>query len=445
MEQLNPTPAPPITLPISNIPPQSPQVSSNPPEKSKGILIAIVAIFAVVITAVVCYLVFNPKSPSDSSISDQSPSSEPNLTNSSSFQVIENSQDKLVYLRSPSLDKPTEKEVWLYDVQTGAEDKLDIANVYLAYKHLNSSKLFYIIGDGQGVVHEVDLSQGTDVSHTLIKHPDPTAKTSIIINSIADISDSGRFMMFGASFFTDCPPRSPLPSGFEGGFGPCQPDESVDTPSGNYLYDFESKKATPLIDMFRVSRWDEAGRKLYYVTNSQTKVLDLEAKTVGMIDSTSSFGYFTYPLLKSKQLVKFDGTTEKGVRLFLTDSQSQELGEIEGFSPWAILQPFITSSPDEKNIVYVKTANNPEGMRPNFLRAYNIDSKKNLDITPTNISTTYSIYAAWLDNTTLITTELVSDKANYANSKKNLVKINVDTGELTPLTTHGKVFLFNMQ
>jgi hypothetical protein len=351
----------------------------------------------------------------------------------------------LAYLRDPNSEVMGDNETYLIDVNTGAETKLDLKNVINVYKHLNSTKIYYFTGENDGAIHIYDLETGTNSTYKLLSHPQDSVKESISINSIDDISPSGNYLIFQASFYEDCPPMSPLPSGFEGGFGPCMPDESIEYPSGNYLFDMVAAKARPLTELFRVSRWDEAGHKLYYITDNSTKALDLTSNTISLFDNTSLFGYFAYPLLKSDTYVKLEGSTEKGVRIFLTNADRKELGEIEGETPWAILQPFIQSSPDEKSIIYVKTELDSQSFRHNFLYKYDLDKKTSMALTPTDKNTNYSTALTWLDDHTFIATEQLVNNKDYAKPNKNLVKIDIQTGELTTLTTHSNVYQFNIQ
>lgn len=447
MESNTPVTAQPTPVPI--VTPEPPVVVTLPPtlpsKKPSPLLISILVILVIAAAAIFAFMSYTKSAPDKAANPSTSTpvANEPVL--SSTLPVIENSETKLAYLRDPNTEVMGDNETYLIDVNTLTETKLDLKKVLNVYKHLNSSKLYYFTGENDGSIHIYDLKLGTNSTYKLLSHPLDSVKESISINSIDDISPSGNYLIFQASFYEDCPPMSPLPSGFEGGFGPCMPDESIEYPSGNYLFDMQAGKATPLTELFRVSRWDEAGHKLYYITDSTTKALDLTSNTISLFDNTSLFGYFVYPLLKSNTYVKLEGSTEKGVRIFLTNADRKELGDIESEKPWAILQPFIQSSPDEKNIIYVKTELDSQSFRHNYLYKYDLDKKVSTALTPTDKNTNYSTALTWLDDHTFITTEQLVNPKDYTKPNRNLVKIDINSGELTPLTTHSNVYQFNIQ
>lgn len=446
MEPNTPVTPQPVPNPIIPTPPPvTATLTPVAPSKKSPLLLLLLVILAISAAAVFAFMSYSKSNPSQTA----SPSTSTPVANepvlSSPLPVIENSETKLAYLRDPNTEVMGDNETYLIDVNTLVETKLDLKNVLNVYKHINSTKLYYFTGENDGSIRVYDLKLGTNSTFKLLSHPLDSVRESISINSIDSISPSGNYLVFQAGFYEDCPSMAPFPSGFEGGYGPCMPDESLDYPTGNYLFDVKASKATPLIELFRVSRWDEAGHKLYYITDSTTKALDLTSNTISLFDNTSLFGYFVYPLLKSDTYVKLEGSTEKGVRIFLTNADRKELGDIESEKPWAILQPFIQSSPNEKNIIYVKTELDSQSFRHNYLYKYDLDKKVSTALTPTDKNTNYSTALTWLDDHTFITTEQLVNPKDYTKPNRNLVKIDINSGELIPLTTHSNVYQFNIQ
>lgn len=443
-----PTPPLPSSPPVSPTSPAEPLVI-QPKPKRFPLIPVILALLVIGIASYFGYryFLFRPLPAMPNSSSSSSAPSSP-LPPVSAYEPVANTENKLVYLRDPDPNKVYDYQAWLIDPKTGEEEQLPITNLSQAHKFLGSTKLFYLPFGQEGEFRILDLKTGEETSYNLITHPNPEVIENVTLNSIIDISPDGKWLVFQVGFNLVCPSPSPFPSGFEGGFGPCQPDENLSTPSGNYLYDFTKRETTPLTELFRVSRWDISNHKLYYITENTTKALDLTNKTTTYVDSTSNFGYFSYPLFSSKRIVKFEATTGNSGepafgKIFLLNLNNQETTPIDSADDWAILQPFITSSPDETDLLYVRTTIQADSIRRSYLRRFNLVNNTSTLLTPEDSNLSYSIYGTWLDNHTFITSVDTVETENYTNVNNYLVKIDLTTGEITRLTPHDKVYRFN--
>lgn len=452
MEPSVPPTQPPIP-PVTEAPTLPPVVPA-PPKSHLGLLISVLVILALVVVGYFAYPYLSsiyPKSPVSSPGSIATPS--PTLAPISAYPPVENAQNSLVYIRMPNPKQPSQLQAWLIDPATGKEQVLSLKNFAEVYKYYGSSQLFYKpIGD-KGEFRILDLTTGTEQSYILITHPDPSVREGVNVNNISEISPDGKYLVFQASFDLPCPSPSPFPSGFERGFGPCGPDESLEAPTGYYLYDFSARKSTYLGGaQIRVSRWDPSSLKLYYIDYGQgntTKALDLTTKTITFVDSTPNFGYFTYPLLLSHQLIRQEGATgTSGTPAFskisLLDLNTQKSTDIDNTTDWVIIQPFIFSSPDDQNIIYVRTGLVGDGIRRFSLYRYSLADKKSTDLTPGDNTANYSVYADWIDSHTFVTS-VNTIKTPYSNASNYLVKIDVTTGKITRLTPQDIVYRFNTQ
>jgi hypothetical protein len=354
-----------------------------------------------------------------------------------------------VYLRSQSSETQTIFEAWLIDPSSGAEEQLPINNFTQAYKRYGSTKLWYRpIGDA-GEYRLLDLATGIEESHALITHPDPNAGESMNIQELNAISPDNKYLVFSVDFFVPCPSPSPLPSGFQGGWGPCQPDESLTTPSGNYIYNVERREATHVGDLYRVTGWDMVKRKLYYITEGATKAMDLDTNLVATTDTTPYFGYITHPLMVSNAIVKLEAATGNGGeaafgKIYLFNLATQKVTPIDSAPGWAILQPFITASPDERYILYNKGVT-VEGIHRNAIYLYDTKTATQSRLTPEDNSVAYRVHGTWTDDKTYITSVDTIEETSYTNNNNYLVKIDIPTGTVTRLTPHDKVYSFNTQ
>lgn len=376
----------------------------------------------------------------------------PVATTLSEFDPIESAAETLVYISDNDPDAYGGEEVWLINPHTQEQTQVLLDKVVMAYKHYGSPELYYTVTNDRGEYHVLNLETGKDTVYDLLDHTDPSVSVSISVNSINQISPDGKYLVFEAGFYTVCPSPSPFPSGFEGGFGPCGPEESLETPSGYYLYDFAKQKATHLGGLSRVTRWDLDQHKLYVVdstSGSHTKVIDLVTKSVTIIDSTQHFGYFLYPLLASDQLVKFEGGTGDGGtspfgKIFLLKTGELPGKTIDESPTWTDIQPFITSSPDDKTVLYRRSVN-VDGIHHNSIYRYDLDSGEASRLSKDQPYLGYNIYVTWINDYTLVTSVDPIEKDLYNGYNQYLVKIDLKTGEETRLTTNSNIQRFNSQ
>lgn len=367
---------------------------------------------------------------------------------------VDQADKKLAYTRIPDPNKPAEHEVWIIDPVSGEEEMLELKGAASAFKHYGNSKLFYKkVNDEQGTVHILDLSTGVDRAVTPSTHPDPTVLESVSIQSVADISPDGKYFTYIVGFYLICPSPSPFPSGFEGGFGPCQPEENLESPSGYYVYDVEADKSQFIGPLDRVSRWDTAKGQLYYVSYEpyrNTKALDLKSKTITQVDTTEHFGYFTYPLLSKNLLIKNEaGTGESGTsdksfaEMQVVDRATMKSEVFDSVDEWAVIQPFITSSEDDRYVLYIRDTN-INGLHRSAIYKYDVETKKVDRLTPEDNSVSYSLQGSWIDSKTFVTAVDPIEETDFNGTNKNLVRIDVGTGKIDRLTTHNMVSYFGL-
>lgn len=376
-------------------------------------------------------------------------SSQPALTAYSRVLPLDqiDPSDSLVYLRDPDSATTQDLEAWLLDPGSGREKKLDLPALAEAYKYYGNPVLYYKPMEGEGIYRILNLETGQETTLKLITHPDPVAIENVRIQDLREISPDGRYFVFMADFFTICPSPSPFPSGFEGGFGPCQPEASLETPFGYYVYDVLNQKATFLAEYIRVSRWDTANRKLYYVEGSATKLLDLNNLTESTVDASPHFGYFTYPLLAKNKLLKNEaGTGNSGEaafgRLTLVNLADQSSVPIDSVDAWAVLQPFMTATPAEDLALYIRTTN-ITGLHRDAIYRYPVDGGSPARVTPADDSLSFNLRGDWLSQDTYVVMATKITGTDVSQFERYLVKINVRSGELTRLTPHRLVFSFN--
>ncbi len=440
-----------------NLPVTSPVVSPNnspssPSSSWKGIIFGLFLIVCASIGAIY-FLSSNNSVEQNGSLGANSTSSPtPKSTQLQNFIPVESASDTLVYISDNDLEQVGNEEVWLINPNTKKETKLPINDIAFAFKYFGQAKLFYSVTNDRGEYHGLDLSTGEDFVYDLLDHQDPSATVSINQSDINFISPDSKYMIFGASFFKPCPSPSPLPTGFEGGFGPCEPDESLETPSGQYLYDFASQKATYLGSVFRVSRWDTAKQRVYVTdmeNGNKTKVIDLVNKNVSTIDTTESFGYFLYPLLSNDLLVKYEGATGNDgespfSKIYLVKQGNNPGNTIDTSPTWTEVQPFITSSPNDSDVLY-RRAPNINGIHHNAIYRYNLSTGKASRLSKNQSYLSYNIYVSWIDDHSFVTSVDPIEKEQFNNSNQYLVKIDLNTGEETVLTTKNDIQRFNTQ
>jgi hypothetical protein len=455
MVDAQPTPQP-ETSPISPVIPvvPSPAYAQPEPISSKSMLPAIlIALIALVVLGLGSYFGYQTiLKNSETSKGDIQESPTPNAitTTLKDFTPMPDASEQLVYVKNYDSETSGDEEAILINPTTKKEVVLPLKKVNFAYKYYGNDLLFYMLQNDKGEYHILNLKTGTDKVYDLLDHVDSNVSVSIAINNITEISPDGKYIVFYGSYSFPCPSPSPLPTGFEGGFGPCGPEQNLDNPVGYFLYDVEQDKSTYLQEDFaRVSRWDIQNKKLYYVSSSSTRLLDLKDKSLIHIDSTSDFGYFTYPLVKKNLLVKFEGATGdsgKGpfskINLVKNTDRSETL--IDSTNSWTDIQPFITANEAETDVLYRRTTH-VAGLQRASIYHYKLADGKAIRISKDDNSLSYSNYVSWISDHEIVTSVDVIEEEGYNNQNANLVKIDLNTLVETPLTDHSQVMYFNSQ
>jgi hypothetical protein len=456
MVDLQPIPQPPVSPVPAPTPVAAPSFAFaqrepiTPKSKLPAILIAIIVLVLLGIGSYFGYQAFLSSSSPQTSQSVGSP--KPNTTTATleGFAPMADASELLVYMKNYDNEIYGEEEAVLINPNTKVETVLPLKKISFVNKYYGSDLLFYLLQNDKGEYHILNLKTGVDQTYDLLDHSDIAASISVNINNITEISPDGKYIVFNGGYFYPCPSPSPFPSGFEGGFGPCGPEQNLDNPSGYYIYDVEKNKSTYLqTDTVRVSRWDIANQKLYFVENSSTEVLDLKDKSLTYADSSSNFGYFTYPLIKKDLLVKFEGGTGNSgtspfgkINLVKNSDGTETL--IDSTNTWTDIQPFLTANDEETDVLY-RRSTNINGIHRDSIYRYNLADGKATRVSRDDNSLSYSNYVSWVSDHEIVTSVDPIEEEGYSNQNKYLVKIDLSTLEETRLTDHSQIMYFNSQ
>lgn len=334
----------------------------------------------------------------------------------------------------------------------GTESQLFLPDFFIAYKHPNSQNIFFTKTNSDrkvdGSVFVKNISSNETKQYELIKHPKPEVNEGISINNLDSIAPDDSAFVYSVYFTQDCPPASISP-GFEGGFGPCEPDPDPNLPAGFYLYDLKTKNNIFLGDEVIPSTWDLENRKFYFSSldaqDNGLKMVNLDTKEVTMFDRAETFGYGAYPLLKSKFIIKIEGQTgdvtgqESSSVLSLYNVLTKEK-KILDRGRWAAIQPFASVSPNETKFLYIRSTLDSQSRAVYSLYSYDFETGQAKRATPESMVSSYSIYGNWLDEDNFVTMAIEVDTNN--NDKKYLVKIDLKNEQVTKLTDDD-VYRFN--
>lgn len=334
-------------------------------------------------------------------------------------------------------------EAWLLDLASNQTSKLDLPQFASVFKYPKSPLVFFTQLNNENTISVKNLLTDEVKQYQVINHPNPEVREGVTINGLNEISPDGKRVIYSVFFSKACPPidLESLPPGFEGGFGPCEPDPDPNLPGGYYLYDFVSQSNTYLGGVALVSLWDLEDQKLYFNDidrNQGLKVLDLETKEVKLFDRAQTFGYGAFPMLKSNFLVKVEGETGDVVGqqstsiLSLTDL-SNGSKKILDSGRWADIQPFASVAPDESKFLYLRTKLDGQGRAFGSLHLYELSTGKLEQVTPDSFVNSYSIHGYWLDNNNFITT-VNESSSNYDGYNNYLVKIDLQEGLISKLS-----------
>lgn len=377
---------------------------------------------------------------------EESIKNETSPTASVTVAIKKEIKPQLFFVKDPNQDVSDDLQGWLISPNDKKLEKVDLPAFLSAYKYPTSQKIFFTKfakdGNTDGMLFIKDLTSGEINQFELIKHPNPEAKESIAINTLNSIAPDDSALVYNVSFFKDCPPISIEP-GFEGGFGPCEPDPDPNYPAGYYFYDLINKTNTHIDDIVIPAAWDLKNGKFYYTTleyqKNGLKVIDLKTKQISMVDKAETFGYGGFPLLKSKMIVKIEGQTgdvpgqKSSSELILLNTETKEKKVIDS-GRWAEIQPFAAISPDETKFLYIRSKLDSQSRAIYSLYAYDFKTGMTRQVTPVSTTSSYSIHGSWLDDDNFVTTVNETPTSNYNSTKNYLVKINLANDEVTKLT-----------
>jgi hypothetical protein len=422
--------------PSTNQVPIDLQPQSLPPKKKSSVWLQFLAFLLLVSALFIAYW-FGKNSRENSTLVIK-----PEEQEVSKEQVVDQTYDRMELLFTKLLSDPSGNdnylpEAWLLNLTSNQENKLDLPQLASAFKYPQSPLVFFTQLNNENTISVKNLLTNEIKQYQVISHPNPEVREGVTINSLKDISPDGQMLIYNVFFSEPCPPIDfeSLPPGFEGGFGPCEPEPDPNLPSGYYLYDLSSQKNTYLGGVALVSLWDLEDGKLYFNDidrNQGLKVLDLETKEVRLFDQAQTFGYGAFPMLKSNLLVKVEGETgdmsgqQSTSVLSLTDL-SDGSKKILDSGRWADIQPFASVAPDESKFIYLRTRLDNQGRAFGSLHLYDLSSGKLEQVTPDSFVNSYNIHGYWLDNDNFITT--VNELGdNYDGYNNYLVKIDLKEG-----------------
>lgn len=429
--------------PIANQAPVNPVLESLPPKKNNKIWLKFFGLLLVLVALGGAYW-WGKNSQVNQSESNLETDQEVVVKEPVAEQKYDRAELLFTKLVEDSSDSGNLRtEAWLLNLANNQSSKLDLPSPVSVFKHPKSPLVFFTQLNNENTISIKNLLTNEIKQYQVINHPNPEVREGVTINGLSEISPDGKRVIYSVLFSEPCPPIDfeSLPPGFEGGFGPCEPDPDPNLPSGYYLYDFTNQSNTYLGGVALVSLWDLVDEKLYFNDidrNQGLKVLNLQTKEVKLFDQAQTFGYGAFPMLKSNLLVKIEGETGDVIGqqstsvLSLTDL-SNGSKKILDSGRWADIQPFASVAPDESKFLYLRTKLDSQGRAFGSLHLYDLSTGKLEQVTPDSFVNSYSIHGYWLDSDNFITT--VNESAsNYDGYNNYLVKIDLKNGLISKLS-----------
>jgi hypothetical protein len=428
-------------------------ISTDEDHKSNNNLLIIISFISFVFILLGTYLWFSQnKEVSQVSDSDVMTDLNTSIEDQVKDEVITKVSNKLLYIKDPNLEVQNDLQTWVYDWENRESSKLDLTGFSRVYKYPDSNIVYYqsdVQGDDKFYVKNLETEEIK--SYKLIDHPQEDVRENATIRGLNSIAPDGSAIVFNTFFTEPCPPFSP-PPGFQGGFGPCEPDPNEDFPGGDYIYRVDTGESYFLSDHFSISRWDLENNRLFFISQKYQEnglyIFDLDTNKVSLVDKSETFGYGAFPFLKSNKIVKIeattgdDGKTTSMSKISLVDTDTKEEIVIDN-GRWAEIQPFASIAPDEKSFIYYKTDERKDGHSFGNLYLYGIESGQSTKLTETNYSISYSIKGNWIDGDNFVTSVNLVNTENYTNVNNYLVNINIKSGEIERLTPKDDVYRFN--
>lgn len=357
--------------------------------------------------------------------------------------------NQLLLIKDPNREQVYDLQAWLINPEDNQQQQLPLTNIFMAYKYPASTTVYYTQDMG-GTIKLLDLATNTTTTHTLIAHPQPDVDEGLTVSELDQIEPNGQAIVFQTMFTEPCPPVT-VPPGFEGGFGPCSPDEDPNLPAGYYIYNFSLKKSTYLAQAIQVSRWDSAAPAFYFISRDYQKEglyrFDLKTNSVDLVKKGESFGYAAFPLFKTNQMIEFEGNTGdsqagSSSQLSLLNKDTGKVAVIDS-GLWADIQPFAAINPDETAFIYLRSHHNNNGMTTDMLHLVDLKTLAVTQLTPVSLQDSYSIHGVWLNNHTFVTMVDTIETDRYFNGNNYLVKIDTENQQITKMTPQNDVYRFS--
>lgn len=361
---------------------------------------------------------------------------------------------QLFFLKDPGKDSGISPEGWLINPDGTNVDQVELPKFDDVYKNPYQQKLFLtqVTEDYSSTTLLIkDLETGETATHALFSHPNPEVIENIQLLNPSAVAPDSSAVVYSVFFTEPCPERPPLPSGFEGGYGPCVPDMDPAIPEGTYVYNVKTGENTHIGGTVGVSRWDVANDLLYFIDHTYNEnglySFNLTTKERTLVYKASTFGFGAYPLFSSNKMVLIEGTTgdmpgeESMSQVSILDRDTNEKTIIATES-WAQFQPFASLSPDESKFIYYETPHRSDGHTLGVLYLYDLESGESKRLTPESQLDRFSRNGHWIDNTSFITLVETLETDDYYNGNNYLVNINTQTGEITRITPNNDVYRF---
>jgi hypothetical protein len=366
----------------------------------------------------------------------------------------EDTQRQIVFSKNPSTEpNATDSlQAWIMNPDGSDQRQLPVSKFSSVYKYPESNLVFFTSyndpasAEAQGSFFVYDLASGETTEHVIpVIHPKPGAKTNISIQALRNIAPDGSAIVVLVDFYEDCPPAEYVGT-FQGGVGPCQPEPDQTVKTGSYLYNLKTKEAKYIGGINVISTWKLSEGVLYapegeYVDgkhSSHLKKITIATGESSTIQTVPVFGYAAAPLFKTNRIIRIvsnlnDNDPSAYARLEL--SSANEEPNVVLSTKWADLQPVsLIVAPDESGVLFNRT-HLLKGLGINTLHWLDLKTGEVKKLSPENDERSYLNYGGvWVSNTMFVMEATPVEGPNNFSTKRLIVAINVQTGEITDLT-----------
>lgn len=347
--------------------------------------------------------------------------------NTTTSDVVIPDNRNIVFVRRGEDSDMTDDTLWIADWDGDNARSLGITNVVEAINGTNHEWILYTSYSDRYSIFLYNIV--TEETKTISIPELPDATPTIGQENNFTISPNGEIFTYSISYVSEtcfdiCPVIDPYPA----------------SKTGHYAYHLDTDITVYLGNFLLVANWDSSSENIYtlhgadyhgYNLSDGAYKINVTNGTATKMDDNESFGDSFYYLEDQNIKIKFTGETDTGGQM---DVIKDGITTTIDSGDWAYLQPFIDLSPSKNRLVYIQRTG---GVNSPYRRIMlNLNTLATTPVLEPGVDEQFGNLNYWVNDSYFVTQSTIGD---WVTGDKDLVLVNVTTGERTMITDFGDV------